>query len=312
MHDLRHSKGTVMANEGEDLVVIQRTLGHAKSSITADLYVGKVPKALPERRRPLGRPARRRADGRWSALTGPHRELLLTRLLTRAGKGPASLSGRRGDWCRRGDSNPHEVTLYALDRRVCHSATSACAVLYRSWTWRCADSMGALHGARTIMSAAPASRPTWPRAAHSRQRRYRPILVVILVPPSGPDDHEVGDPQGGGDHQHFIPAPSCKSRVSTGAGSVNIRWGRRCQSPGIAIVTDATLVFQLEQVGLHVSRRMVPWARHDPDVDPINHRGSLVRRREGIEHLALALRPVGNVVGGLRGGRLHLIGPWPG
>jgi hypothetical protein len=35
-----------MANEGEDLVVIQRTLGHAKSSITADLYVGKVPKAL--------------------------------------------------------------------------------------------------------------------------------------------------------------------------------------------------------------------------------------------------------------------------
>jgi integrase len=46
MHDLRHSKGTVMANEGEDLVVIQRTLGHAKSSITADLYVGKVPKAL--------------------------------------------------------------------------------------------------------------------------------------------------------------------------------------------------------------------------------------------------------------------------
>lgn len=46
MHDLRHSKGTLMANEGEDLMVIQRTLGHAKLSITADLYVGKVPKAL--------------------------------------------------------------------------------------------------------------------------------------------------------------------------------------------------------------------------------------------------------------------------
>jgi integrase len=56
MHDLRHSKGTVMANEGEDLVVIQRTLGHAKSSITADLYVGKVPKAL------------RSAADRWDAL----------------------------------------------------------------------------------------------------------------------------------------------------------------------------------------------------------------------------------------------------
>src|SRR5215218_8614810 len=56
MHDLRHSKGTNMANEGEDLVVIQRTLGHAKASITADLYVGKVPKAL------------RSAADRWDAL----------------------------------------------------------------------------------------------------------------------------------------------------------------------------------------------------------------------------------------------------
>jgi integrase len=46
MHDLRHSKGTLMADEGEDVVVIQRTLGHAKSSITADLYIGRVPKAL--------------------------------------------------------------------------------------------------------------------------------------------------------------------------------------------------------------------------------------------------------------------------
>ena len=62
MHDLRHSKGTVMANEGEDLVVIQRTLGHAKSSITADLYVGKVPKAL------------RSAADRWDALLDGARE----------------------------------------------------------------------------------------------------------------------------------------------------------------------------------------------------------------------------------------------
>ena len=46
MHDLRHSKGTLMADEGEDLVIIQRTLGHAKASITADLYIGRVPKAL--------------------------------------------------------------------------------------------------------------------------------------------------------------------------------------------------------------------------------------------------------------------------
>ena len=56
MHDLRHSKGTVLSDEGEDLVVIQRTLGHAKSGITADLYVGRVPKAL------------RKAVDRWDAL----------------------------------------------------------------------------------------------------------------------------------------------------------------------------------------------------------------------------------------------------
>jgi integrase len=46
MRDLRHTKGTLMADEGEDLVVIQRTLGHARQSITADLYIGKVPKAM--------------------------------------------------------------------------------------------------------------------------------------------------------------------------------------------------------------------------------------------------------------------------
>lgn len=45
-HDLRHTKGTLMVDEGEDLVVVQRTLGHARQSITADLYVGRVPKAL--------------------------------------------------------------------------------------------------------------------------------------------------------------------------------------------------------------------------------------------------------------------------
>ena len=46
IHDLRHTKGTLMIDEGEELVVVQRTLGHARQSITADLYVGKVPKAL--------------------------------------------------------------------------------------------------------------------------------------------------------------------------------------------------------------------------------------------------------------------------
>ena len=46
MHDLRHTKGTLMIDEGEELVVVQRTLGHASQTITADLYIGKVPKAL--------------------------------------------------------------------------------------------------------------------------------------------------------------------------------------------------------------------------------------------------------------------------
>lgn len=46
MHDLRHTRGTLMADEGEDTTTIQRTLGHARQSITADLYIGSVPKAL--------------------------------------------------------------------------------------------------------------------------------------------------------------------------------------------------------------------------------------------------------------------------
>jgi integrase len=46
MHDLRHTKGTLMIDEGEDIVVVQRTLGHARSSITADHYVGRISKAV--------------------------------------------------------------------------------------------------------------------------------------------------------------------------------------------------------------------------------------------------------------------------
>jgi integrase len=46
MHDLRHTKGTLMADAGEDTTVIQRTLGHAKQSITAELYIDRIPAAL--------------------------------------------------------------------------------------------------------------------------------------------------------------------------------------------------------------------------------------------------------------------------
>lgn len=35
-----------MIDSNEEVFVVQRTLGHAHQSITADLYLGKVPKAL--------------------------------------------------------------------------------------------------------------------------------------------------------------------------------------------------------------------------------------------------------------------------
>ncbi len=59
---LGHTKGTLMMDEGEELIVVKRTLGHANQSITADLYVGKVPKAL------------RRAADRFGQLLDPERE----------------------------------------------------------------------------------------------------------------------------------------------------------------------------------------------------------------------------------------------
>ena len=46
MHDLCHTKATLMIDEGEELAVVQRTLGHAAQSITSDIYVRRVPKAL--------------------------------------------------------------------------------------------------------------------------------------------------------------------------------------------------------------------------------------------------------------------------
>jgi integrase len=42
LHDLRHSAGTLLADAGVDTTVIQRTLGHARQSITADLYIGET------------------------------------------------------------------------------------------------------------------------------------------------------------------------------------------------------------------------------------------------------------------------------
>jgi integrase len=43
VHDLRHTFATVMHDGGEDLLAVQRSLGHSKLSITSNLYVGRVP-----------------------------------------------------------------------------------------------------------------------------------------------------------------------------------------------------------------------------------------------------------------------------
>jgi integrase len=45
MHDLRHTYGTLQADEGEDITTIQRALGHANQGITSDIYVGRIGKA---------------------------------------------------------------------------------------------------------------------------------------------------------------------------------------------------------------------------------------------------------------------------
>lgn len=62
MHDLRHTKGTLMADAGEDTTTIQRTLGHARQSITADLYIGSTHNE------------QRRAAARYADLFAPHHD----------------------------------------------------------------------------------------------------------------------------------------------------------------------------------------------------------------------------------------------
>ena len=42
-HDLRHTKGTVLANAGVPPQIIQRRLGHSRIGVTMDLYAHKTP-----------------------------------------------------------------------------------------------------------------------------------------------------------------------------------------------------------------------------------------------------------------------------
>ena len=44
-HDLRHCYATLMLEDGEDLAVVSRTLGHSQLATTADVYAHLTPQA---------------------------------------------------------------------------------------------------------------------------------------------------------------------------------------------------------------------------------------------------------------------------
>ncbi len=102
MDGARHTKAALMIDEGDDLTVVQRTLGHAHPSITADRYVGKVPKVV------------RRASNRYGELTGSP---LPTALLTEHEKRPSSylVEGRSG-----ADGRIRTDGLPLTRRLLCH------------------------------------------------------------------------------------------------------------------------------------------------------------------------------------------------
>jgi integrase len=45
-HHLRHASATLMLEDGQELVVVSRTLGHSTISTTADLYAHVTPATL--------------------------------------------------------------------------------------------------------------------------------------------------------------------------------------------------------------------------------------------------------------------------
>ena len=45
-HDLRHAFATMMLEDGEDLAVISKALGHSNLSTTADVYAHLTPAML--------------------------------------------------------------------------------------------------------------------------------------------------------------------------------------------------------------------------------------------------------------------------
>lgn len=62
-HDLRHAYATLMLEDGEELAVVSRSLGHADLSTTADVYAHLTPAML------------ERAAARMDRILGPTREV---------------------------------------------------------------------------------------------------------------------------------------------------------------------------------------------------------------------------------------------
>ena len=48
LHDLRHSFGSWLLDQGEDLIYVSRQMGHASPSITANIYSHVIRKKRPE------------------------------------------------------------------------------------------------------------------------------------------------------------------------------------------------------------------------------------------------------------------------
>ena len=61
-HDLGHADATVMLEDGEELAILSRTLGHADLSTTADVYAHLTPTML------------ERSAARMDAILGPGRD----------------------------------------------------------------------------------------------------------------------------------------------------------------------------------------------------------------------------------------------
>jgi integrase len=45
-HDLRHARATLLLEDGEDLAVVSRILGHSQIATTADVYAHLTPAML--------------------------------------------------------------------------------------------------------------------------------------------------------------------------------------------------------------------------------------------------------------------------